>query len=254
MSAATERQGYAIRRFPVADPGRDLRHHAAFGRIRTKGARKMGHRVMEPISDHHVGQRHLDRLVMLSDGVFAIAITLSAIEIKPAAAPGQTLWQAWSAPLLIYFLSFFLIGTVWAFHRRIVAHLRDIEPIGTVINLLLLSLVALMPVVIRFLFEDLQHGQGLLVYGMALGTTYACMAALWLHVAFIARLAPDLAPEKARKWLLEMTAGALIFAALALHEAHFRWASLALTLLALGLLAARRLPALRRHDRTDASA
>jgi uncharacterized membrane protein len=251
MSAATERQGYAIRRFPVADSGRDLRHHAAFGH---GGMGKMGNRVREPISDHHVGQRHLDRLVMLSDGVFAIAITLSAIEIRPTAAPGQALWQTWSTPLLIYFLSFFLIGTVWAFHRRIVAHLRDIDPIGTVINLLLLSLVALMPVVIRFLFEDLQHGQGLLVYGMALGTTYACMAALWLHVAFIARLAPDLAPEKARKWLLEMTAGALIFAALALHEAHFRWASLALTLLALGLLAARRLPALRRHDRTDASA
>lgn len=209
---------------------------------------------MEPISDHHVGQRHLDRLVMLSDGVFAIAITLSAIEIKPTAAPGQTLWQAWSTPLLIYFLSFFLIGTVWAFHRRIVAHLRDIDSVGTMINLLLLSLVALMPVVIRFVFEGFQHGQGLLIYGIALGTTYACMAALWLHVAFIARLAPDLAPGKARQWLLEILAGSLIFAALALHEAHLRWASLAVTVLALALLAAKRLSAPRGPGRTDASA
>ena len=129
---------------------------------------------------------------MLSDGVFAIAITLSAIEIKPEAVPGKTLWEVWATPLLIYFLSFFLIGTVWAFHRRIVAHLRDIDPVGTAINLLLLSLVALMPVVIRFVFEGFQQGQGLLVYGIALGATYACMAVLWLHVAFFARLAPDL--------------------------------------------------------------
>ena len=214
----------------------------------------MGNRVLEPVSDHHVGQRHLDRLVMLSDGVFAIAITLSAIEIKPEAVPGKTLWQAWSTPLLIYFLSFFLIGTVWAFHRRIVAHLRDIDPIGTMINLLLLSLVALMPVVIRFVFESLQQGQGMLIYGIALGTTYACIAVLWLHVAFIARLAPDLAPGKARQWLLEMLAGALIFGALALHEAHWRWASLAMTLLALALLAARRLPAVRGPGRTGAGA
>jgi uncharacterized membrane protein len=214
----------------------------------------MGNRVLEPISDHHVGQRHLDRLVMLSDGVFAIAITLSAIEIKPETAPGETLWQAWSTPLLVYFLSFFLIGTVWAFHRRIVAHLRDVDPVGTMINLLLLSLVALMPVMIRFVFDGFQHGQGLLVYGIALGATYACMAVLWLHLAFIARLAPDLAPGTARQWLLEMLAGALIFGALALHEAHWRWASLAATLLARALLAARRLPAVRGAGRSSAGA
>jgi hypothetical protein len=43
---------------------------------------------------HHVHQRHLDRLVMLSDGIFTIAITLSAIEIRPELKPGQSLWQA----------------------------------------------------------------------------------------------------------------------------------------------------------------
>lgn len=52
----------------------------------------MESRVREPVSDHHIGQRHLDCLVMLSDGVFAIAITLSAIEIKSEAVPGRNLW------------------------------------------------------------------------------------------------------------------------------------------------------------------
>ena len=50
----------------------------------------------------------------------------------------------------MYFLSFLMIGPIWFNHRRIVLHLRDIGSIGTVINLMLLSLVALTPVMIRF--------------------------------------------------------------------------------------------------------
>ena len=196
----------------------------------------MGSRVQEPVSDRHVGQRHLERLVMLSDGVFAIAITLSAIEIKPVAQPRQTLWQVWSLPLLIYFLSFLLIGSIWASHRRMVAHLRDVDAVGTAINLLLLSLVALIPVVVRFVFEGLEQGQGLLVYALALAVTYTCLALFWAYVAFIARLAPDLPPVKARAWLLEMVAAPLLMLALALYDRHLRGGALALTLLGVALL------------------
>src|SRR5215475_871909 len=89
---------------------------------------------------HHLGQRHLERLVMLSDGIFAIAITLSAIEIKPESGEDGSLWHAWSTPLLIYFLSFFLIGLIWLVHRRIVAWLSHIDAPGTIINMMLLSL------------------------------------------------------------------------------------------------------------------
>ena len=48
----------------------------------------MNSRTDGPGIDRTVGQRHLDRLVMLSDGTFAIAITLSAIGIRPELKPG----------------------------------------------------------------------------------------------------------------------------------------------------------------------
>src|ERR1700748_3309031 len=86
--------------------------------------RRMKVRTDEPVEDRHVAQRHLDRMVMLSDGIFAIAITLSAIELKPESVPGKTLWQIWATPLFVYFISFFIIGQLWLMHRRIVAHLR----------------------------------------------------------------------------------------------------------------------------------
>ena len=188
-----------------------------------------------PVEGHHVHQRHLDRLVMLSDGIFAIAITLSAIEIRPELKPGQSLWQAWSGPLTIYFLSFLLIGVIWIGHRRIVSHLRDIDGIGTAINLLLLSLVALMPVVIRFALDDASQEWGFVVYAVAIAVTFACMAALWFHVAFVARLAPDLEPQLARIWLLEMTAAPLIIGAMAFYQSHLKPVALVLTLAAVAL-------------------
>lgn len=43
----------------------------------------MNSRMDEPVEERHVGRCRLDRLIMLTDGIFAIAITLSAIEIRP---------------------------------------------------------------------------------------------------------------------------------------------------------------------------
>ncbi|HEY0198165.1 MAG TPA: TMEM175 family protein [Rhodanobacter sp.] len=197
----------------------------------------MNNRVDEPVRGRHVGQRHLDRLIMLSDGIFAIAITLSAVEIRPEMKPGQTLWQAWSTPLLVYFLSFLMIGLIWFSHRRIVAHLRDIDAIGTSINLVLLSLVALMPVMIRFALVEVSSEQGFVVYSLALAITFTCMAALWFYVAFVARLAPDLENRQARIWLLEMLAAPLIMAAFAFYRLQMKWAAMALTLVAVALWA-----------------
>jgi uncharacterized membrane protein len=73
---------------------------------------------LHQVKEHHVHQRHFDRLVMLSDGVFAIAMTLSAVELKPTVSPGESLIQAWTLPLAVYFLSFFLVGSVWTAPSR----------------------------------------------------------------------------------------------------------------------------------------
>lgn len=216
--------------------GYAMRHHAATS---LRGS-AMTRRGQEPIEDRHVGERHLERLVMLSDGVFAIAITLSAIELKPDAGVGLSLWRAWSHPLLLYFLSFLLIGVVWLNHRRIVAHLRDVDAVGTVLNLVLLALVALLPVVVRYSLTDAPAGQALLVYATGIGATFLATALLWLHLAFIARLAPDLDRRVALGWLLQLIAAPLLIAAAAMYSAHLRYASLALTLVAVVLVLVRR--------------
>lgn len=177
-------------------------------------------RTDQPVDDRHVAQRHLDRMVMLSDGIFAIAITLSAIELKPEAVPGRTLWQIWATPLFVYFISFFIIGQLWLMHRRIVAHLRDVDGIGAAINLLLLSLVALMPVIIRFALSAADSNQATQVYGAGLAVTYTCMAVLWGYLAFVAKLAPDIRKGLALSWLYETLFIVFAFVAIVLYTSH----------------------------------
>ena len=72
----------------------------------------------------------LERLILFSDAVFAIAITLIIIEIKfPDIEKGATSSQIWQAfkPALIQFgafvMSFFFIGTVWMRHLQIFRYL-----------------------------------------------------------------------------------------------------------------------------------
>ncbi|MGN2247096.1 TMEM175 family protein [Frateuria sp. GZRR35] len=193
----------------------------------------MGSRVQEPISDHHVGQRHLDRMVMLSDGVFAIAITLSALEIRPPESiAAGSLWDAWSTPLLVYFISFLLIGVIWFHHRRIVAHLRDVDGVGTAINLALLSIVALMPMATRYVIE-VTHGKGIVVYVAAVLATFGATALLWAYLAFVARLAPEVPRARALRWLFEILAPAVGAFIVILYEPH-PWVALGILLAIVG--------------------
>lgn len=195
----------------------------------------------QPVREHHVHQRHFDRLVMLADGVFAIALTLSAVELRPEAKPGQSLLEVWGGPLLIYFLSFYLIAGVWYQHRRAMAQLRRIDIPLTVLTMLLLSLVALVPVVIRTMITGgglvelpgALPASGLSVYAFSTNgfvpyvitmlLIQLCLTVAWAYAAFIVRLAPDLLPERAKAWLLHDLSLTLAWATLTAWGLHLTW-------------------------------
>ncbi|GAB1595623.1 TMEM175 family protein [Lysobacter claricitrinus] len=179
--------------------------------------------------------KHLERLVMLSDGVFAIAITLSAIEIHAEPRAGESLWQAWGPALLVYFLSFFLIGLVWLVHRRIVSFLRDIDGVGTVINMVLLSLVALVPVVVRFALTHPTQQGALLVYALAFAALYAMMAVLWGYAAFVARLTLDVSRPVAVGMLCKLCFAVAVFTGATMYQLGFLVAAVLCVLTALPL-------------------
>src|SRR5258706_12802173 len=89
-----------------------------------------------------------DRLMMLADGVFAIAITFMATYI--AAPDGWTgdlakLWWSLAGQLDPYATSFLVISVFWLAHRRLMAMILTVDAPGTGATLILLGPVALRP-------------------------------------------------------------------------------------------------------------
>ena len=90
------------------------------------------------------------RLEAFSDGVFAVAITLLALNIS-VAGPGfhhpsllHQLGGHWPA-FLAYLLSFFMIGIVWVNHHVLVRSITGVDRTLLFLNLVLLLFVVLIP-------------------------------------------------------------------------------------------------------------
>jgi uncharacterized membrane protein len=88
------------------------------------------------------------RLEAFSDGVFAVAITLLALNIS-VAGPGHgklldQLQAHWPA-FLAYLISFFMIGIIWVNHHVLVRSITAVDRTLLFLNLVLLLFVVLIP-------------------------------------------------------------------------------------------------------------
>jgi uncharacterized membrane protein len=126
-----------------------------------------------------------DRLIILSDGVFAIAITLAAFEIKVPATwhdlPG--LWSQLKLPISIYFLSFFLVASYWNSQRTLFARLLRVDAPLLVLALLQLLFVALIPVATELFYGQIKQSAAVEIYCVALAACGYATAALWGYAA-----------------------------------------------------------------------
>ena len=165
----------------------------------------------------HKGDPSLDRLLFFSDGVFAIAITLLALELRPPEhwdgrldALAIAMWR----PLFGYTAGFLIIGGFWIVHRRLFAKLRRVDALATVLALVLLFLIALVPGVAMLVA---QHGpaRSMLISLMMVAAISLAQLALWTYSALIADLADPSLDRSARvNQALKMAIPALAFATL----------------------------------------
>jgi uncharacterized membrane protein len=107
-------------------------------------------------------ERDPARLVFFSDAVFAIAVTLLVLEIRP---PEDTrhllhglaaLWPSY----LSYAVSFLLIGQVWANHHVMFDHIRAADRTVLFLNTLLLMDIAFLPFAASVLAAAFRTGHG----------------------------------------------------------------------------------------------
>lgn len=145
----------------------------------------------------------LERQMMLSDGVYAIAMTLLAIELKAPQGWDHTLTGllVGGAPqFFAYVMSFFVIGMSWAMHRQSYGRYLRTDFVLSLLGLISLGFVTLVPFGTRLYAEDmttrgLPHGAAafyLTVFSLA-----SLFAALSWGYASLKRgiMAPNVGPR-----------------------------------------------------------
>lgn len=153
---------------------------------------------MDAIKD----DKETGRLEAFSDGVFAVAITLLVLNIKipgidlpPGKLPGDTgLWHAlgdeWPV-LAAYVTSFATIGIMWLNHHRLFQHIKRINTVLVLLNLLLLLFIVFVPVPTALLAEYVnrpdQHAAAI-VYSGTFFLTACCFNLLWRYASYHNRL------------------------------------------------------------------
>jgi uncharacterized membrane protein len=116
----------------------------------------------------------LERVILFSDAVFAIIITIMVLEIKlPESlhhANAEQIREAFSdliPKFMGYAFSFFLIGSFWFRHLKIFSFLKDYNPTLIVLNLVFLFFVSMFPFAVTFITVDLdimRYTWGLFTY------------------------------------------------------------------------------------------
>lgn len=139
--------------------------------------------------DAHQQKHWYDRLMLLCDGVFAIAITLLAVDIRaPVGWAGDWEGLRLGRQLDAYAMSFLVISIYWLAHRRFMAMIRIVDAPITVLTLIMLGLVALLPAATRLISTYSIFPLSQLVYGTLVVAIGLAVGLLWGYAALMAKV------------------------------------------------------------------
>jgi uncharacterized membrane protein len=148
------------------------------------------------------------RIETLSDGIFAIAITLLIFTISQPATGGYAhlgnqLIERWPS-FAAYVITFAVIGIMWLNHHSIFAHFEAVvDRPFFYLNLLLMMTIAFLPYPTGVFGEALRSGQGArtaaFFYSATLTVNAIAWSALWLYASVGRRLLVPAFPESERR-------------------------------------------------------
>jgi uncharacterized membrane protein len=163
--------------------------------------------------------RDRDRIINLSDGVFAIAITLLVLDIHVPDIPENMVATELPAALLSlwpkyfsYVLSFVVISTFWVIHHSIFRHIKAYDRGLLYLNFLFLMFVAFVPFPTSLLGEYGNHQLSVAIYAGSLAVGRLLLTAIHWYSTRDDRLvdaAQD--PREVRFFLIRGLAMPVIF-------------------------------------------
>jgi uncharacterized membrane protein len=149
----------------------------------------------------------LGRLIFLSDGVYAIALTLLAVElVLPESAADlhgpelmESLLESWPK-VLAFLISFTVIANFWVGHNVLFQHVRRFDGGMMWLALLQLLCVAFIPFPTSVIGGHISDPVAQQFYFSTLLVTGLVMAALWWYITSRRQLLdPDLSPRFIRR-------------------------------------------------------
>jgi len=137
--------------------------------------------------DDEAADEGMGRILALSDGVFAIAITLLILEIAvPStigdAGLGRALLGLWPR-YIAYLLSFLVIARFWVNHHQAFRLIGRYDQRLMWLNLMLLLFVAFLPFPTAVLGEHLGSPAAAVLYAISVGLVATASAASWWYAS-----------------------------------------------------------------------
>jgi uncharacterized membrane protein len=165
------------------------------------------------------------RVLALSDGVFAIIITLLVLEMHvPDLSAGQSLSDALSEvrPSFVAFLISFVVAAIsWAGHRELFIFVRRMDRSLIWLNILYLLPVCLLPFGASLLSRYDTETLALQAYGVVLIAITATRLAAWLYATNRPHLLYEPLDARSRRDGVMLVAGPALAYVLAVAAAEF---------------------------------
>ena len=153
-------------------------------------------------SYNRIAGQNVERLAALSDGIFAVAMTIMVLDLRLPAADAihgqQELWRSLmmlSPRLLMYLTSFMTLGIFWVGQQTQLNHLARSNRSLAWIHLAFLFAVTLMPFSTMLLAEFSNYRLALLIYWFNLVLLGATLYFSWVCALAERLVKHDMPPE-----------------------------------------------------------
>ena len=157
-----------------------------------------------PTLYNRIQGRNLERLAALSDGIFAVAMTLLVLDLNiPTAAHVHSERELFAAlgalapQWIAYLMSFLTLGIFWAGQQTQLNHIGEGTRDLTWIHLGFLFTITLMPLSTRLLAEFITYRAALGIYWLNIFAPGAMLYWSWAHATRAGLIKPD-TPEEVR--------------------------------------------------------
>lgn len=124
------------------------------------------------------------RLEALSDGVFAIAMTVIALELTALVGEVQdmrTMLREALAPLSAYVLSFLILSLFWLAHHLSLAYTERTDRLHVALMLLFLMLMAIIPFPAALIGTHPQAPEAFVIYAAVLTAAALILDVAWVY-------------------------------------------------------------------------